>query len=77
MKQNDDWSLKLKPRIAPRRNENNLRGELSSASAVCSPAGLRTVESIAPIKLWKLHKADVKSSFVADDWQRQIYMFVH
>lgn len=50
---NDDGSYNLKACIAPHRNEDDLRGNLSSNCATCSPAGLNIVESIVSLKKWK------------------------
>ena len=64
VKQNDDGSLKLKARIAPHGNEDNLKNILSKDCATCPPTGLRILESIASLYNWKLYKADVKAAFL-------------
>lgn len=60
VKTNDDKTFKLKARLAPNGNEDNLREELSKDCAVYSPCGLRIVEDIASLKEWKVCKADVR-----------------
>lgn len=75
VKSNDDGSFKLKARIAPHGNEDALREQLSSDCATCPPVGLRLVESIASLKGWTLHKADVKSAFLqTGPAQRDVYV---
>lgn len=64
IKTNDDGSYKLKSRISPHHNEDDLRSDLSSDCATCSPAGLINVGSIGSLKKWKVHKANVKSAFL-------------
>ena len=46
----DDGSLKLKARIAPHVNEDDMRKILSSDRTTCPRAGLRILESIASLK---------------------------
>ena len=64
IKKNDDVSLKLKARIAPHGNEDNIKNDLSTDCTTCPPSGLRIVESVASLHGWKVHKADVKSAFL-------------
>ena len=64
VKQNDDGSLKLKARIAPHGNEDDMKNLLVSDCTICLPTGLRIVESIASLNGWKLLKADVKAAFL-------------
>lgn len=63
VKQNDG-SLKLKVRIAPHGNEDDLKTTLSKDCATCPPTGLRILESIASLFGWALYKADVKAAFL-------------
>lgn len=63
LKQNDDSSLKLKARIAPNGNEDELKNVLASDCKTCPPIVLRIVESIAFLFGCKLYKADVKADF--------------
>ncbi len=64
LKQDDDGNLKLKARIAPHGNEDDLKDKLSKDCATCPPTGLRIVESIASLHAWTLYKADVKAAFL-------------
>ena len=64
VKHKDDGSLKLKARIAPHGNEDDMRRILSKDCTTCPPTGLRIVESIASLKGWKIKKADVKAAFL-------------
>ena len=63
VKQNDDGSLKLKARIAPHGNEDDLKDFLDKDCATCSATGLRIVQSVASLHSWTFYKADVKSAF--------------
>lgn len=64
VKQNDDRSLKLKARIAPHGNEDNLKDVLTKDCSTCPPTGLRILESIASLHGWNVYKADVKAAFL-------------
>lgn len=64
IKQDYDSSLKLKARIAPHRNEDDLKNVLKSDCTTCPPTGLRIVQPIASLLGWKLYKADVKAAFL-------------
>lgn len=59
VKQYDDSSLKLKARIAPHGNEDDLKNELHKDCSTCSPTGLRILESVASLHGWTVYKADV------------------
>lgn len=64
VKKNDDGTLKLKARIAPHGNEDNLKDILSKDCTTCPPTGLRVLESIVSLHRWKLYKADVTAAFL-------------
>lgn len=64
IKVNDDSPMNLKARIAPHRNEDNMRNELTKDCATCSPAGLQILESIAALLKWKIAKIDAKTTFL-------------
>lgn len=64
IKINNDASMKLKDRIAPHGNEDNMKNELSRDCATCSPAGLRILESIAALFRWTLIIVDSKTAFL-------------
>ena len=64
MKQNDDGSLKLKARIAPQRNEDDMKYFLSKDCTTCPPTGLRILESFASLYSWTVYKADVMAAFL-------------
>ena len=75
LKLNDDGSLKLKARIAPHGNEDDLKDLLASDCSTCPPTGLRIVESIASLMKWRLYKADVKSAFLqTGPARREVYV---
>ena len=75
VKQNDDGSLKLKARIAPHGNEDNMRDILNKDCTTCPPTGLRILESIASLFSWKIHRADVKATFLqTGEAQRNVYV---
>lgn len=75
VKMNDDGSLKLKARIAPHGNEDDLKDTLSKDCSTCPPTGLRILESIASLFGWTLYKADVKAAFLQTGLaQRDVYV---
>lgn len=75
VKHNDDQSLKLKARIAPHGNEDDIRNTLTKDCASCPPTGIRTVQSIATLKRWKLVLGDVKSAFLkTGEAERDVYV---
>lgn len=75
VKQNDDGTLKLKARIAPHGNEDDLKELLSKDCTTCPPTGLRILESIASLFAWTLYKADVKAAFLQTGTaQRDVYV---
>ena len=75
VKQNDDGSLKLKARIAPHGNEDDMKNILSKDCTTCPPTGLRILESIASLFSWKIHRADVKAAFLqTGEAQRNVYV---
>ena len=62
VKQNDDESLKLKARIAPHGNEDDLNDFLDKDCATCSPTRIQIVQSVVPLQDWTLYKAEFKSA---------------
>ena len=75
LKDNDDGSLKLKARIAPHGNEDNLKDILASDCSTCPPSGLRILQSVATIKKWTIYKADAIAAFLqTGKAQRQVYV---
>ena len=49
LKKNDYVSLRLKAKISPHGNEEDLKDVLTSDCTTCPPTGLRVVESIASL----------------------------
>lgn len=75
VKQNDDGSLKLKARIAPHGNEDDLKDVLNKDCSTCPPTGLRMLESVASPFGWTVYKADVEAAFLeTDEAQRDVYV---
>ena len=75
LKQNDDGSLKLKARIAPHGNKDNMKYFLSKDCTTCPPTELRILESIASLYSWKVYKADVKAAFLqTGEAKRDVYV---
>lgn len=75
VKKNDDESLKLKSRIAPHGNEDDLKEELTTDCAVISPLGLRIVQSIAALFGWPIDLGDVKTAFLkSGEAEREVYV---
>lgn len=64
VKKNDDGSLKLKARIAPHGNEDNLKDVLNKDFSTCPPTVLRIVESISSFHIFTAYKGDVKAAFL-------------
>lgn len=64
VKTNNYGSFKLKGRILPHGNEDNLGEELLKDCTVCLPSGFRIGESISSPRTWKVYKTDVKSAFL-------------
>ena len=64
VKQNDEGSLKLKARIAPHGNEDDLKDVLSKDCMPCPPTGIRILESLASLFGWPVYRADVKAAFL-------------
>ena len=60
---NDDGSLKLKARIAPHGNEDDLKRVLNKDCSTCPPTGRRILEYIASLHGWRVYKADVSAAF--------------
>lgn len=54
VKKNDDGSLKLKARVAPHGNEDNLKDILNKDCSTCRHTGLRMVKSIESINGWTI-----------------------
>lgn len=64
VKMNDDKTLKLKARIAPHGNEDDLKHLLTKDCAICPPTGMHILESIASLYGWKIVRGDVKTAFL-------------
>lgn len=58
-------SLKLKGRVSPHGNEDNLKDILNKDFSTCPPTGLRMVKYIASLYGWTIYKSDVKAAFLA------------
>lgn len=71
----DDGSLKLKARIAPHWNKNDLKEFSSKDCTTCLPTGLGVSESPASLFGWTLYKADIKAAFLQTGTaQRDVYV---
>lgn len=73
-KHNYDGSLKLKYRIAPYGNEDNLKEVLNKYCSTCPQMGLIIVESIASLNGWTFYKVYVKSVFLQTG---KVYQYVY
>lgn len=58
--QNHDEMLMLKVRVAPQKNDKNMKGELKNNCCMCSSSEVRFVLSIESIKKGRLTKINVK-----------------
>lgn len=75
IKVNDDSTMKLKARIAPRGNGDAMREELTTDCSNCSPAGIRILESIAALFGWTIIRVDAKTAFLhIGKAQREVYV---
>lgn len=75
VKTNNDGSLKLKARIAPHGNEDDLKFVLNKDCSTCPPTGLRILESIASVHGWRVYKADVSAAFLqTGKAERDVYV---
>lgn len=64
MKVNDDKSIKMKARIAPRGNEDYYKSEMKSDCSMCSPVVMRIWPSAASLNPGRVHKLDVPTDFL-------------
>lgn len=60
VKRSDKDTLKLKGKIAPHGNEDTLRDTPTKDCAMCPPAGVRILKSLASLFGWTVCKADDK-----------------
>lgn len=60
----DDYALKLKARIAPHGNENNLKLEVRIDWSMCSPMRVRVLLSTAALHKWRVIKLDVMAALL-------------
>lgn len=63
-KQTDYQSLKLKSIISPHANEDTIKDSLTKDCTSCPATGIRTVQSIASLKTWKLVLGDLKAALL-------------
>lgn len=64
VKQNDDGYLKLKARIAPHGNEDDLKNVLNKDCYTCTPTIPRVLDYVACLPGWSVYKADVEAAFL-------------
>ncbi len=75
VKANDDGSLKLKARIAPRGHKDRGKAFRKGDSAKCPPTGIRILLSISAMMKWPLAKIDFTSAFLqTGDAKRDVYV---
>lgn len=74
IKHADDGTIKMKARISPHGNEDNLKDVLTKDCSKFPPTGLRIIDSIASFFNWKFFKSDVKSFFCRLQMQQEKYM---
>lgn len=64
IKHNDDQSLKRKANISPHGNEDDIKDTLTKDCSSRRPTGIRTVQSMATPKGWRIVTGDLKYAFL-------------
>lgn len=70
-------SLKLKARIAPRRNEDSDKDSLHTESCMSPPLGIRVFSSTATIRKRRCVRTDAETAFMQTFSPNEMSMFIH
>jgi len=75
VKLRDDGTKMIKARIAPHGNKDDMKDDLKTDSATCSPVGVRVLKSICVTMGWRVAKIDFKSAFLQSGAvERDVYV---